>query len=140
MSPELQQLLSQVLSHLIEIVVALVASAVLALLYRGYQWVRSNVASNQIDLAQKIIVELANAAEKMGLNEAIMKEGASKREYVISMAARQLRAYGLNKLADNVPMLVALLESSLNQALHKSYPPITKIETEAPAVVEITEK
>ena len=115
-------------SFVIELLMIAAPPFLLALLGYGVQFihkqvdfVKAKLSSEQLFLVESIVSIAVKKAEQEGLIGAISAAGQAKKAYALAFVQDALRKRGLGMLADNVDELAGVIESAINDGIHKNW-------------------
>lgn len=123
-SPEVQSFFVLVVQGVIPILVGFLVTVLGLLATQAVTWLKTNISQAQLKQAKSIIDFLVMSAEQSGLTGSLLDAGTAKKQWVIDQATQHLKDAGLNKLAENIPLLEQLLESAVYELKNIKTPPL----------------
>lgn len=119
-----------VINNLFELVII---PAVLA----AWAYIKSRLSASQLAVAKEIVNTFVLAAEQSGLKSDLLATGAQKFNEVYTRTVNELRERGLNKLADNAPLVRGLIEAAVMENFNK-FPNLELVEAIDGTTAQIT--
>lgn len=90
-------------------------------------WVKSHATQSQLAQVKVVIDLLVTSAQQSGLTGALSNEGSAKKQWVLDEVTKQLKKFGLDKFAEDVPLLEQLIETSVYELINIKTPPVFEL-------------
>ncbi len=128
-SPELQVFFSLLVQAAIPALGAILLAFATYGANAAVTWIKSHATQAQLLQVKTVIDLLVTSAQQSGLTGSLSNEGAAKKQWVLDEVTKQLKNFGLNRFAEDVPLLEQLIETSVYELTKIKTPPLFELAT-----------